>query len=179
MKKTISGIFIALLLTAGPWPGIAEDRLQLKAIVSWSGHGQLFQTGTDEQEFLGSLDGVMFIETSEGTLNEAFVECTARRTLDRGESKTAGSGKCTIVQSSEDSVFANYDCTGELGACAGTFTITGGTGKFKGISGSSPMTMRSPLRHLVHSMTSAEEVVVRYGVMILLDLNYTIAGGRK
>ncbi len=168
---------VAMLLGLTAVAGHAEERRDLNAVVSWNGHGQIVRTAADEQEFLGTFDGVMYIETAEGALNEAFVECSARHNLHRGDSLTQLSGRCTVVQSADDNVFASFDCRGELGACKGEFSLTGGTGAFEGISGSSSLIMRSPLRHLIASMTSVEEIVVRNGVMLLTDLSYSVKGG--
>jgi len=136
------------------------------------------QIGTDATEFLGALKGIMYVETSEGQLNEAFIECTAKQTLE-GKSETSISGNCGIVISGEDTIYAAYQCRGVQGACSGRFTLTDGTGKFKGISGQSPMTLRSPLRHLAHDLQGVETITVSHGVIILSDLSYSIQGGSR
>lgn len=179
MKKSDFRLAVFVLSVGLAAPGLAEsDQSSLKAVVSWSGYGKMSQTSAAEHSFQGRLDGVMYIETSEGDLNEAFVECMAEQALQRGENLTRLEGQCTIIQSPEDSVYASYTCAGEPGACKGKFTLTGGEGRFKGITGSSPLIMRSPLRHLGYSLTSVDELVVRHGVMVLPDLNYNIPGGR-
>jgi len=136
------------------------------------------QIGTNVFEFVGVLKGIMYVETSEGQLNEAFIECTAKQTLE-GESGTSISGNCAIVISGEDTVYATYQCAGQPGACSGGFTLTDGTGKFKGISGQSPMTLRSPLRHLAHGLQGQETITVSHGVIILSDLSYSVRGGSR
>ena len=120
----------------------------------------------------------MYIETAEGELNEAFVECMAQQAFRRGQNLTELNGRCTVIQSPEDIVYARYECRGEPGACKGRFTLTGGAGQFEGIAGSSPLIMRSPLFHLSESITSAQEFAVRHGVMILPDLEYSIGAER-
>jgi hypothetical protein len=136
------------------------------------------QIGTNVTEFLGALKGIMYVETSEGQLNEAFIECTAKQTLE-DESETSISGNCGIVISAEETVYATYQCAGQPGACSGRFTLTEGTGKFKGISGQSPMTLRSPLRHLAHGLQGQETITVSHGVIILSDLSYSVRGGSR
>ncbi len=157
----------------------AEQTQSLKAVISWTGSGRVIQIGTNVAEFLGALKGIMYVETSEGQLNEAFIECTAKQTLDEGDSGTSISGNCGIVISGEDNVYATYQCVGQQGACSGRFTLTDGTGKFKGISGQSPMTLRSPLRHLAHGLQGQETITVSHGVIILSDLSYSVRGGSR
>ena len=147
--------------------------------MSWNGHGQVFQIGIDEQEFMGVIEGVLYIETSEGALDEAFIECTVKQQLRLGSKETTAQGNCVIVQSPEDNAFAEYRCDGAIGACRGQFKLTGGTGRFEDIKGSSELIIRSPLRHLAHSLTDVEDLVVSNGVAVLPNLKYRLKGGAQ
>jgi len=168
-------LFAALLAMTSP-AALADS---LSAAMSWNGHGQLFQVGVNHQEFLGAIDGIMYFETASGALDEAFVECTAKQSLHRGERKTRAHGNCLIVQSGDDTAYAEYQCDGEIGACKGTFTLTGGVGRLAGISGKGKMILRSPLRQVTPDTSSSESITIRNGVLLLPDLQYTIPGGRK
>jgi hypothetical protein len=156
----------------------AEQTRSLKAVVSWTASGRITQIGINTTEFLGTLKGIMYIETAEGRLNEAFTECTVKQTL-KGESETSLSGNCGIVISGEDSIYATYRCAGQPGACSGQFKLTEGTGTFKGISGESPMTVRSPLRYLAPGLLGQETITISHGVIILNDLSYSVPGGSR
>jgi hypothetical protein len=58
-----------------------------------------------------------------------------------------GQGGCMIIAPDGDQVFAKWTCKGEyLKGCAGQFTLNGGTGKFKGITGSSLFALRGTLQ---------------------------------
>jgi len=179
VKRKIGWNFLALLLTVVTAQASAADSTELKAVISWSGVGKVTQSGDNQQEFLGELDGIIYIETSEGIIDEAFVECTVRQHLRRGEGSTELDGKCLIVQSTDDTISAEFECSGELGACKGTFRLTGGTGKFTDIIGSSSMILRSPLRHLAINMQTEDQLVVRHGVIVLPNLSYRLTGGAK
>jgi hypothetical protein len=157
---------------------IAEQKRSLKAVVSWTGSGQVTQVGAEATEFLGKLKGIMYVETAEGKLNEAFIECTAKQTL-QGETQTSISGNCGVVVSGEDNIYATYQCNGRPRACKGEFELTEGTGQFLGITGTSPMTVRSPLRYLAHTLHGQETITVSHGVMILNDLAYSVRGGSR
>ncbi len=173
--RTLLLVLVGLSCSGPVW---AEQTQSLKAVISWTGSGRVMQIGTDVAEFLGALKGIMYVETSEGQLNEAFIECTAKQILE-GDSGTSISGNCGIVISGEDTVYATYQCAGQQGACSGRFTLTDGTGKFKGISGQSPMTLRSPLRHLARGLQGLETITVSHGVIILSDLSYSVPGGSR
>ena len=177
MAAPIRTLLLVLIGLSCSGPVSAEQTQSLKAVISWTGSGRVMQIGTDVAEFLGALKGIMYVETSEGQLNEAFIECTAKQTLEG--SRTSISGNCAIVISAEDTVYATYQCAGQPGACSGGFTLTDGTGKFKGISGHSPMTIRSPLRHLAGGLQGLETITVSHGVIILSDLSYSVRGGSR
>lgn len=157
----------------------AGEQKDVAAVIAWSGEGRVFQIGPQSMEFLGALEGIMYIETSEGEIDEAFVECSIKQSLHSGSAKTRGSGNCMIVQSPEDTVFAEFDCDGQIGSCKGEFRLTEGTGSFKGIRGSSELIMRSPLGHVTEGLSNGAEIGVSSAVAILPDLSYTTpAGGR-
>ena len=157
----------------------AAETGSLKGVLSWSGHGRVFQIGVDEQEFMGVLEGVLYIETSEGALDEAFMECTVKQLLHAGDNQTRAHGNCVIIQSGADNVFAEYRCEGAIGACRGTFNLTGGTGRFEGIKGGSDLIIRSPMRHLARSLTDTEDLVVDNGVALFPELRYRLKGGAQ
>jgi hypothetical protein len=172
--------WVALLLTLGTSSlASAEQAKHLQADFSWSGHGQVFQIGIESQEFLGVIEGVLYVETAEGSLDDAFMECSAKQQLHRGSNKTAAQGNCSIVQSAEDNIFASYQCEGTLGACIGRLTLTSGTGKFEGISGGSEMIIRSPMRHLISALGDAEDMTVANGLARFPSLVYTLKGGKQ
>lgn len=176
-QTRIWGPVLALLLL--PAVDSAAESGTLKAAMSWSGHGQVLQIGLNTKEFLGVFEGILYIETSEGALDEAFMECTFKQQLHMDDSRTSAHGNCLLVQSSEDNAFAEFTCEGQLGACRGRFSFTEGTGRFEGIEGSSELIMRSPLRHLAHEMSNIEDLAVDNGIAILPKLSYRLKGGNR
>jgi hypothetical protein len=166
--------FIFLPLVAG-----AAETRSLKAAMSWSGNGHVFQIDVNTREFLGALEGVLYIETSEGALDEAFMECSIKQKLYLEDGKTSAHGNCLIVQSGEDNVFAEFSCDGAIGACKGEFNLSGGTGRFEGITGRSELIIRSPLRQLVYNMTDVEDLVVDNGIALFPTFTYRLKGGTR
>jgi hypothetical protein len=69
------------------------------------------------------------------------------QTLDIKSKRAEASGHCTLTAAGDDVVYSAWKCTGVQGACEGEFTLTGGTGKFAGITGGGKLIVRAgPLR---------------------------------
>ena len=179
MIRFVASVALFAVL-AGPLSAApAAKQENLSAVIAWSGEGRVFQIAPDTLEFLGALEGIMYIETSEGEIDEAFVECSIKQILHSDSEDTRGTGNCMIVQSPTDSVFADFKCDGKVGSCKGRFRLTEGTGIFKGISGSSRLIIRSPLAHVAEGMSNGAEIGVSSAVAILPNLSYTIPAGGK
>ena len=144
------------------------------ALVTWQGQGEIHSVALDKLRFQGSIEGIMYLETVEGPLNEAFVECPIVQDIDIATEVTSASGNCTIIVSTEDSVFAELTCRGMQGYCVGEFKLTGGTGRFTGISGSGKMTVRSPVHALVQDGAESSVLQVSSGILQLPELTVTL-----
>jgi len=161
------GLMLACLAAgAGAESGTA------KALITWDGEGRIYPVGTGSLLFLGAFEGIIYVEKSNHEIDEGFVRCPATMRIDVASSKSSGSGHCVIAVDEGDTVFAEWTCDGKPGACEGRFTLTEGTGRFKGITGSSPMRVRSPLSALAADRSSGSIVRVASGIAILSDLKY-------
>ena len=165
--KVYAGLLLALACSSLQ----AADK-SVKVIMPWDGEGTLYHIGTDKIMFMGAFEGVMYVEKEAGELDAAFANCPAVQHIDVGKKSTEASGYCSIVISAEDTVFAEWNCTGRVGACKGTFRLTGGTGAFKGVSGSSDLVIRSVLNTLVAGMGDGGVVRAASGIAILPKLTY-------
>jgi hypothetical protein len=79
---------------------------------------------TAQAQESGSLKGVAVFE-GEGMLFQ----------LEDPQVAQSGHGRCILTDKDDNKVFAKWTCYGTPINCKGAFTFTGGTGKFKGISG--------------------------------------------
>ncbi len=143
---------------------------RVSAIIPWQGQGQLFPVSTDRLRFLGAFEGIMYVETAEGAMNEAFVRCPIVQDIDADSKRTSASGSCVITVSPEDVAFADITCEGIAGMCKGEFTLTSGTGRFAGISGSGGMTVRSPLHALAADLSEGTLIHAAAGLLQIPDL---------
>jgi hypothetical protein len=80
------------------------------------------------------------------------------QTLDAKSKRAEASRHCTLTATGDDVVYSAWTCTGVQGACEGEFTLTGGTGKFAGITGGGKLVVRAAL-----SETAAKLVTRRGG----------------
>ncbi len=161
-----------LLLNLSPVNAADQDTVQ--AIIPWEADGRVFQVDTSTMMFLGAFTGVMYIESSQGEMHEAFVMCPIIQTLDLEMSNSEAVGHCEISASPENVAYAELTCSGEVGSCNGTFTLIDGEGDFAGISGTGTLRVRSPMRALITDMAAGAYLRVASGLAVIKDLKYSI-----
>lgn len=169
MRGFLPVLSLALGIAAAALPLHLEAADNGRAVLAWDAVGRVFQVGTQTVLFLGSMEGVIYVENTKSEFDQGFAQCPFNQQLDVSTGRTNGTGHCMITESS-DTIFADLTCEGALGGCEGKFKITGGTGRFKGVSGSSSMTVRSPMHRLATGLGSGSLIRVRSGVMLLRDL---------
>jgi len=172
-KTTLRYVLATLVLCS--WSSMSyADTKTVSVVIPWQGQGEVFPIGIDKLRFLGSIEGVMYIESAEGAMDEAFVECPIVQNIDLSNQSISSTGNCTIVVSTEDAVFAELACEGVKGFCLGEFKLTGGTGRFSGISGSGEMTVRSPMHALVADLSDGTVLNVASGILQIPALTFTL-----
>ena len=172
-RKTALRLLTAILILCG-WSGLTYAATNtISAVIPWQGQGQIFPVGADKLRFLGSIEGIMYVETAEGEMDEAFVQCPIVQDIDATSQSTSATGTCTIVVSTEDTVFADITCEGTKGICRGDFKLTGGTGRFTGISGSGEMTVRSPVYALAADLSDGTVLQLAAGILQIPELEFT------
>jgi hypothetical protein len=171
MREETALRYLTAMLILCAWSDVTfAASSTVSAVIPWQGQGQIFPIGTDKLRFLGAIEGIMYVETAEGALNEAFVQCPIVQEIDLTSETTSATGSCTIVVSTEDAVFAELTCSGVRGYCTGEFKLTGGTGRFSGVSGSSKMTVRSPVHALAQDLSDGTVLQIAAGILQLPEL---------
>lgn len=171
--KQITLLPLVAILLLGLSPARAAEKGTVQAIIPWDGEGRVYQIDTRRLQFLGQIEGIMYVENSEGNLNEAFIKCPIVQVLDLDSGVTEAVGNCEISISPEDVVFARMSCKGMPGNCAGKFTLIDGEGRFAGVSGEGDLSVRSPLRALAGGLGSGDLVRVATGLAVVKDLKYS------
>ena len=174
LKKFWSGLVLGLVIAGTAGMAHAGEK-SVKILMPWDGEGSVYTIGIDKLLFMGEFEGIMYVETSAGELDAAYANCPASQRIDMKGKQSSATGYCTITISSEEVVFAEWSCKGKVGACEGTFNLTGGTGKYAGVTGSSEILVRSVLNTLVVGMGSGDAVRAATGLAILPNLTYKLA----
>ena len=100
--------------------------------------------------------------------------CPAVQFLDIKAKRAEASGHCTLTTAGDDVVYSAWTCTGMQGACEGEFALTGGTGKFAGITGGSKLRVRAALTETAASLSSGGVVRGAAALALWPELKYTI-----
>jgi len=172
--KQIYLVPLVALLLLGLSPARAAEQDTIQAIIPWEGEGRVFQVDTSTVQFLGALKGVMYVENSRGEMHEGFVVCPVVQELDLETGSTQATGHCEITVSADDVVYAELTCNGKVGDCVGKFTLTGGEGKFTGVSGAGELKVRSPMHALITGMASGAVLRISSGLIVISDLKFRI-----
>lgn len=172
IKQILLLPLVALLLLAVS-PLRAAEQGTVQAIIPWDGEGRVFQIDTRRLQFLGSLEGIMYLENAKGEMNEAFVQCPIMQMLDLESGISEAIGHCEITVSPEDVVYAQMSCKGKVGVCKGKFILIDGEGRFAGISGQGELSVRSPIRALAADLASGALLRVASGLATIQDLKFS------
>ena len=177
MKRLVSGmlsitILMAASLMLGGY-GYAEEGT-VKAMSQWKGQGFAFPVGPDQAYMVAVYSGVMFVDDGQGPLHAASILCPGTVDADLKKGTKTGHGKCVITGEEGNRVFAEFNCTGDMEGCRGPFKLTGGTGKFAGITGEGEMISKIQVRQitLVSGVETAHQL--GEGVAVWPKLTYHI-----
>jgi hypothetical protein len=95
---------------------------------------------------MGALQGTLYVESGADALDGTRMVCPSSFTIDPLSQSFNAEGYCTIARGEEHKIYGRWTCAGVLTkGCRGRFTITGGTGRFAGVSGESEIFMRTDL----------------------------------
>jgi len=153
--------------------GFAEPAT-IKAMAPWEGEGFAFPIGDNRVYMVAVFNGIMFVEDGQGALHAGSLVCPATVEADLKTLTKTGKGHCIISNTEGERVYAEFSCAGDLEGCQGPFTITGGTGKFAGITGEGEMISKMQARQIlvVEGFESARQH--GEGVAVWPRITYTI-----
>ena len=137
--------FAALLAVAGHGAAAAEDN-KIEAFSVWQGKGQTYVTGLKQGTLVGTVSGPMYIMTEKGPVMAGEMVCPLVVTFDESDGSQTGQARC-VISGQDGTVYGQLSCTGfQFVGCSGDFKITGGTGRFNGITGGGKALVRSESR---------------------------------
>jgi hypothetical protein len=175
IRQLISiGAMAVLAVAMMPSLAAGAEEGTIKAFAAWQGDGQAIQTGPNEATFIGIISGSVYVDTDKGPVDGGQVTCPAMLLVNLEDGTQSGAGRCSVTTRDGARIFAQLACTGvHLVGCDGDFTLTGGTGRFAGITGGGPVTVRSRLHELA-SLPGSTVVETVSGIMVWRALSYKV-----
>ena len=161
------------MLVSASHVALGEERT-VQAMAPWQGSGEVFVVAPEKLMILASFTGIMYLQGTQGALDALVMLCPAVQTLDAKSKRAEASGHYTLTDTGDNVVYSAWKCTGVQGACEGEFTLTGGTGKFAGITGGGQLIVRAALSETAASLSSGGVVRGAAGLAIWPELTYTI-----
>lgn len=150
---------------------VADAKSTKVLLAVWEGAGVAFQVSETNAQFIGTINGQLFVEDDTRALREAEITCPATLDIVIADGTQNGTGHCIIRTPENERVFARWTCVGKReSGCAGDFQITGGTGQFKGASGQGGLMIRSTLDSAVSLAIGGTSVEAARGLMMIEGL---------
>jgi hypothetical protein len=166
-------IVVAATLAACSGLAGAEDCTST-LLFPWDAHGKVYEVAPKTLMFVGEIKGTLYAETGKGVLDAASMRCPMLYEIDVTNGNTRGEGRCAIhPKGSSDMVYATYSCQGEIGSCAGQLYLSGGTGRFEGISGSGGLVSRTGASELAVRLGPGGAISNAEGLMTLREFSYS------
>lgn len=172
--KRLSSLAIGVILSALAVVGSskAEDSV-VRAMSPWQGSGQIFDVGPNKRQLLGRFTGIMYLDGGKGSLDTALMLCPAVVNIDLKTGKAEASGHCIITDGETNVVYSKWNCSGVPGACDGELTITGGSGRYEGITGGGKMVIRAALVETALDLSNGSVVREAAGLALWPELKYS------
>ncbi len=172
IKSMLRLLFIAIVSAA--LPASAAEEATVKAFVAWQGSGETLQTSVTEATFIGSISGTVYVETDKGPIASGEMVCPATVSIILESGAQTGTGRCIMTAPDDAQIFADFTCTGyHLIGCSGDFVLTGGTGRFAGVTGGGRAVLRANHRTLT-AVGGAGVVETGSGILFWPALAYKL-----
>ena len=136
MKRGLLGAAIIVAMTFGPMLPAHADDWKVTGEFGWFGVGKAQEIEKGHVYWVGEFSGTFFNDKGAGSLfHRAGVKCPAFNDVDLNNKKGKAGGYCIITDTDGDQAYLSWRSEGDTVTGPGTFDYTGGTGKYKGISG--------------------------------------------
>ena len=137
MKRTKLLPYAIAATAAVLFSGLAQAQdWKVTGEFGWFGVGKAFELEKGHYYWVGEFSGTFFNDKGENSLfHRAGVKCPAFNDLDLNKKKSKAGGYCIITDVQGDQAWLSWQNEGDGQRGPGNFTYTGGTGKYKGISG--------------------------------------------
>ncbi len=105
------GILIMMIII-GMAAKVQSEEVKLKILGPWKAASRIFKVGPELLQFLGTFQGIMYIEDGKGDLDAAVFICPATQEINTTNSQTIAHGRCMITGTDGHAVFADFTTKG-------------------------------------------------------------------
>jgi hypothetical protein len=171
--RLLAVTFIAGAIISSTQASAAVDQM-LRAFAVWHTDAKLMAGDGGTHVFEGKVDGPFYVDTEKGPVNSGSISCQAKLTIKDADKTQEGTGDCTITVKDGATTRANLTCHGifQVG-CSGKLKLIDGTGRFKGITGSGDVVIRSDFADL-QSNGIADPSTLQSGLIYFPALHYRL-----
>lgn len=135
--------FAKMALVAGLAAIPAAQAQEVKPVgeFGWFGVGKAYEIEKGHYYWVGEFSGTFFNDKGVGSLfHFAGLKCPAFNDLNFVTGTGKSGGYCILADADGDQAYLTWQLSGAPKRATGSFTFTGGTGKYKDIRGTSPFT---------------------------------------
>ncbi len=167
---------VATIMSVGLAAAVdAAEETTIEAFATWRGEGTLVPMGSNPAVLVATLEGDVYIQTDQGPLRAGTIICPATADVSLDDGAQTARGRCAWTANDGDQVFADWTCEGRhLIGCKGDFTLTGGTGRYEGVTGGGPMVLRSEIGTIAADASGQAIERSTTGILFWPALKYTI-----
>jgi hypothetical protein len=135
--------FASMALVAGMAVIPVAQAQEVKPVgeFGWFGVGKAYELDKGHYYWVGEFSGTFFNDKGDGSpFHLAGVKCPAFNEINFATNTSKSGGHCIIADADGDQAYLSWQLSGAAKRATGSFTFTGGTGKYKDIRGTSPFT---------------------------------------
>ena len=150
MRRMMTAAATLAIWIAAAANGWGAEEGTVKASAVWMGQGRIIPTGQGTLfYFAGTFSGILFVDDAKGALHMMKVVCPGTLEVDVNGGKQQGQGRCLLSSADGGNVYAQWTCAGTHQVdCKGPFVLTGGSGRFAGITGRGDFLVRTAIAHV-------------------------------
>jgi len=171
-RRAVRLVTLTVVMAATSAAFAAEEKITAFSV--WVGSGPVIQTGENRATFSGAFSGAVYVETERGPVPAGLMICPAILEIDLTSGEQQATAHCQFVAQDGSSIFADLSCSGiHLVGCNGPMEITGGTGRFAGVTGGGESIIRGNFREIrVEPGKPVTETVT--GILYWPELTYSL-----
>ena len=136
-----AGAATALAVLIGGAPAVHAQDWKAVGQFGWIGVGKAYELEKGHYYWVGEFSGTFFNDKGDGSLfHFAGLKCPAFNDLNFVTGVGKSGGYCIAADADGDQAYITWQLSGAPKRSTGSFTYTGGTGKYKDIKGTFPFT---------------------------------------